>query len=259
MTSLRDPNEILDKQSSPSSNFDVDKIVDLYDGCVRNFDNAVGELVQHLEACGLADNTILVVYSDHGIEFFENESWGQGNTVKGRDYSARTPLLIYDPRSVGCGVRREIVRSIDIAPTLAELCGVEGGFRHDGTSVAGALSGTQPVPDLTAYQETGVWLSEIQGMEEDHIRYPNLLELLEIKDRRTGTLSIKEKYWPVILKAKDRMVVHREWKLVSIALRSGTKYALFRTDEDPECTEDVADRFPEKLQEMKARLAGFTE
>ena len=36
---------------------------------------------------GLADNTIVVVYSDHGMEFFEHDTWGQGNSAVG-DFSS---------------------------------------------------------------------------------------------------------------------------------------------------------------------------
>ena len=71
---------------------------------------------------GLADNTIVVVYSDHGMEFFEHDTWGQGNSAVG-DFSSRIPLVIRDPRKPGGGTIDKVVRSIDLAPTLLELVG----------------------------------------------------------------------------------------------------------------------------------------
>ena len=87
-----------------------------------------GGSLQHLEACGLADNTIVVIYSDHGMEFFEHDTWGQGNSVRG-DASAKIPLLIVDPRRPGGG-------------TCADAsCARSISRRHCSTCVG------QPVPD----------------------------------------------------------------------------------------------------------------
>ncbi|HSO44010.1 MAG TPA: sulfatase-like hydrolase/transferase, partial [Rhodoferax sp.] len=77
MARLTDPFEIIRRQGAPKEEFDLDQIIDLYDGCVAEFDDEVGKMLRHLEVCGLADNTIVVVYSDHGMEFFEHDTWGQ--------------------------------------------------------------------------------------------------------------------------------------------------------------------------------------
>jgi arylsulfatase A-like enzyme len=81
MAKLTDPFEIIRRQGAPKEEFDLDQIVDLYDGCVAQFDDEVGKMLRHLETCGLADNTIVVVYSDHGMEFFEHDTWGQEFSV----------------------------------------------------------------------------------------------------------------------------------------------------------------------------------
>jgi arylsulfatase A-like enzyme len=39
---------------------------------------------------------VVVIYSDHGMEFFEHNTWGQGNSAIG-DFSPRVPLIIADP------------------------------------------------------------------------------------------------------------------------------------------------------------------
>ena len=143
MARLTDPFDIIRRQGDSRKEFDLDQIIDLYDGCVAQFDDEVGRMVWHLERCGLLDDTIVVIYSDHGMEFFEHDTWGQGNSVFG-DASARVPLVIVDPRLPGRGATTEVIRNIDLAPTLLELAGVPVPKTTDGESVVPLLHGAVP-------------------------------------------------------------------------------------------------------------------
>ena len=234
MAKLTDPFDIIRRQGAPREEFDLDQIVDLYDGCVAQFDDEVGKMLRHLDACGLADNTIIVVYSDHGMELFEHETWGQGNSAVG-EASPRIPLVIRDPRRPPTGVVNKIVRSIDLAPTLLDLVGAPAEASMDGISLAGCL-GDSSCPELNAFNETGIWITDIPGLPEKHLRYPDLLALLEVPNRESGTLAIKPQYQNVILKAKDRMIRHGRWKLVYQPLTDGYHRMLFDVVSDPGCT-----------------------
>lgn len=94
---------------------------DLYDAEVAANDAAFGELLAGLEARGLADDTIVVVLSDHGEEFFEHNGWTHGNTLFAEVLDV--PLLIripgVEPRTVP-----QVVQHVDLFPTLLELAGV---------------------------------------------------------------------------------------------------------------------------------------
>jgi hypothetical protein len=57
MSKLTDPYEIIRRQGEPKTEFDLDQIIDLYDGCVKNFDDEVGRILAYLETSGLAENT----------------------------------------------------------------------------------------------------------------------------------------------------------------------------------------------------------
>ncbi|ODU50761.1 MAG: arylsulfatase [Thiobacillus sp. SCN 63-374] len=256
MARLTDPFEIIRRQGAPREEFDLDQIIDLYDGCVAEFDDEVGKMLAHLDRCGLASNTLVVVYSDHGMEFFEHDTWGQGNSAVG-EASPRIPLVIRDPRRASRGRVDTVVRSIDIAPTLLELAGLPPVTAMDGISLAGCLATDRTCPELDALNETGVWVTNIPGLPDDHLRYPDLLELLEVPDRTSGTLATKAKYREIILGAKDRMIRRGQWKLVCQPLTSGYSLRLFDLQSDPACQLNVADAHPEIRQALWAQLQDF--
>lgn len=258
MARLTDPQEIIRRQGDGRKEFDLDQIIDLYDGCVQSFDAEAGRILDHLAACGLADNTIVVVYSDHGMEFFEHETWGQGNSAVG-DFSARIPLIIHDPRTPGSGVQQQIVRSVDIAPTLLELAGLALPETMEGVSLASLVRGEKCDLGLAAYNETGIWITDLPGMPEGHLRYPNLLELLEVPDKANGTMAIKPQYRDIVFEAKDRMIRVGRWKLVYQPVRNGALYQLFDLETDPACQHDrVADE-PERVAVLKQQLMAWVE
>jgi arylsulfatase A-like enzyme len=253
MARLTDPWEIIRRQGDTKKDFDLEQVIDLYDGCVKNFDDEVERLVRHLEACGVADNTIVVVYSDHGMEFFEHDTWGQGNSVRG-DFSARVPLVIVDPRRKGIGHCSRIVRTIDLPPTLLELVGISTPGSMDGQSLVPYLAGDGVDMELPAFNETGIWLADVPGMHAGHLRYPNVLELLEVPDKGTGTLAIKAKYRQAVIVAKDRMVCLGDWKLIYQPTTEGPLFELFNLRTDPECRRNVAAAHPDVVGELQDRL-----
>jgi arylsulfatase A-like enzyme/GT2 family glycosyltransferase len=257
MARLTEPFEIIRRQGEPREEFDLDQILDLYDGCVAKFDEEVGETMQHLEGCGLLDNTIVVLYSDHGMEFFEHGTWGQGNSALG-DFSARIPLVIAAPGQTGGQRVDQVVRTIDLVPTLLELLKVPS-VKCDGCSVAPAMQ--DPLFDLKlkAFNETGIWITSIPGLPPEHLRYPDLLQLLDVPDDATGTLAIKSEYRDIVLLAKDRMVRDGRWKLVYQPLESGQRLALYDVEADPGCTRDLAGDHPPVVARLWSELREWME
>lgn len=256
MARLTDPFEIIRRQGDSRKEFDLDQILNLYDGCVKCFDDEVARILAHVEACGLKQSTIVVIYSDHGMEFFEHETWGQGNSVVG-DFSARIPLVICDPRVNASGVEHQIVRSVDIAPTLLELAGLTIPDAMEGVSLAGVVRGEKGDMRLAAYNETGIWITDLPGMPEGHLRYPNLMELLEVPDKASGTLALKPQYHDMVLEAKDRMIRVGRWKLVYQPIKGDVLYQLFDLETDPACQHNrIADE-PELAESLKQQLMAW--
>jgi arylsulfatase A-like enzyme len=257
MARLTEPFEIIRRQGEPRDEFDLDQILDLYDGCVAQFDEEVGRLIRHLELTGIADNTIVVLYSDHGMEFFEHGTWGQGNSALG-DFSARVPLIVADPRlPVGQRVS-QVIRTIDLFPTLLDLLRVPS-VKCDGVSAAPAMLDPHVDLKLRAFNETGIWITSIPGLPPQHLIYPDLLQLLDVPDDASGTLAIKAEYHEIVLRAKDRMVRDGRWKLVYQPLESGSRLSLYDVEADPGCTRDLVNEHPSVVARLREELREWME
>ena len=90
-----------------------------YDGTVRQVDEAIAAVLEELARRGLADDTIVVVSSDHGEELFEHGTAGHGRSL--RDTLVHVPLVLAGPGIAPGRVVRTPVESIDILPTLLGL------------------------------------------------------------------------------------------------------------------------------------------
>jgi arylsulfatase A-like enzyme/glycosyltransferase involved in cell wall biosynthesis len=253
MARVTDPWEIIRRQAEPRESFDLDQIINLYDGCVARFDDEVKRIMDHLDHCGLAENTIVVVYSDHGMEFFEHQTWGQGNSATS-DVSNRIPLLIHVPGGDYSHTITQPIRNIDLMPTLLELVGIDLGPKMDGVSLQRFLQVPDIKLELDVYSETGIWLTELPGTPAGHLRYPNLLELLTVRDIATGTISLKPEYEEIIVRAKDRMIRHGRWKLVYQPLNDGYLLKLYDLEQDPHCLTDVSADNPFIVSNLWHRL-----
>jgi arylsulfatase A-like enzyme len=93
--------------------------------------------MNELERLGLAENTIVVVWGDHGWHLGDQRVWGKHTIF---DWALRSTLIVKMPGSQYAGERiNKVVSSIDIYPTLMELCGVKMPFKTDGKSMVGLL------------------------------------------------------------------------------------------------------------------------
>ena len=257
MAKLTEPFEIIRRQGEPREEFDLEQILDLYDGCVKSFDDELGRILAYLEASGLTRDTVVLVYSDHGMEFFEHETWGQGNSAIG-DFSARIPVVLSGPTLPAGHNLDGVTRSIDLAPTLLDLLGLPPAPTMAGISLLNALKGA-PLPELPAFYETGIWLTTVPGTPEGHLSYPGILELLEIPDLDSGTLAIKPEFQHQVVAAKDRMIRFGRWKLVYQPLVNGKLLRLFDLETDPDCQQDIVAVQPVVTEKLWGLLSAWLE
>lgn len=95
---------------------------DRYDQEVAFADEGVARVLHALENKGLMDKTIVVLLADHGEEFFEHGGFEHGHSLY-REIT-HVPLIIRDPRSPVGTRRDELVRLIDVYPTVLSMLGL---------------------------------------------------------------------------------------------------------------------------------------
>jgi iduronate 2-sulfatase len=108
-----------------------------YYACVSYIDALVGMLVDELEALQIEDNTIIVLWGDHGFHLGDHGQWAKNTPF---EQAARVPLIIVDPRkSNQVATTTAPAELTDIYPTLCELLGVPLPNFLEGTSLVPAL------------------------------------------------------------------------------------------------------------------------
>lgn len=111
----------------------TDKIRELrhgYYACVSYVDALVGRLLDELTKLKLAENTVVVLWGDHGFHLGEQGLWTKANNY---ELSTRVPLIVSVPGQTHAALKSNaLVEFVDVYPTLADLCeldaprGIEG-------------------------------------------------------------------------------------------------------------------------------------
>lgn len=108
---------------------------------ITGIDRMIGALREQLEASGLAENTVIIYASDHGI--FGGEH-GLGGKSLCYETCLRIPFIVFDPRLPDAhqGQRsRDLVLSIDVAPTILSLAGIAPPEPMQGADLSPLLRG----------------------------------------------------------------------------------------------------------------------
>jgi uncharacterized sulfatase len=122
-----------------------------YFASISFMDAQVGRVLDALERLKLADNTIVVLWGDHGYLLGEHGQWMKQSLF---EESARVPLLIAAPGARGNGSAcPRIVETIDIYPTLDDLCGISPPADLAGKSLRPLLDNPQRAWDRPAFTQ----------------------------------------------------------------------------------------------------------
>lgn len=112
----------------------------LYQGEVTYHDKHMGRLIAKLRELGVMEDTLLVITNDHGEELNDHGKMGHGHSLY--DELVHAPLLIRMPGRLPEGeIKNEPVESVDIAPTVLELLGIEPEQDHEGISLVPLMEG----------------------------------------------------------------------------------------------------------------------
>ncbi|GAB5464272.1 sulfatase-like hydrolase/transferase [Hoeflea alexandrii] len=123
-----------------------EKVIPAYMGLIKQCDDQLGRLLDHLEATGRMEDTMIVVTSDHG-DYLGDHWLGEKDLF--HEPSVKIPLIIYDPRREADATRGTtcdaLVESIDLAATFVEAGGGKvPGHIIEGRSLMPWLNGETP-------------------------------------------------------------------------------------------------------------------
>ena len=94
-----------------------------YYACVSYTDAQVGRIMKELEELGFADDTIIVLWADHGWQLGEHNHWTKHTNFED---ATHVPFMIHVPGVTDKGIRtKALVELIDIFPSITELAGLE--------------------------------------------------------------------------------------------------------------------------------------
>ncbi len=134
---------------------DKRRIAALHDGEITQHDQFFGTFLDRLSQLGLAEDTLIVVTSDHGEEFDDHGSWGHGHSVY--QELLHVPLMFRLPGRLPSGGRvSDAVSTMDISSTVTELLGVPGMPANEGHALVNLMLGepsTHPAVAFSDFQD----------------------------------------------------------------------------------------------------------
>jgi len=121
----------------PVSDAYARKLRHAYFACVSYSDAQIGKVLNELEKLGLVNNTIVVIWGDHGWHLGDQLVWGK-HTIFER--ALKSALILKVPGQKGGLHLDQIVSTVDIYPTIMDLCGVKMPHETDGKSLMPILN-----------------------------------------------------------------------------------------------------------------------
>jgi arylsulfatase A-like enzyme len=113
------------------------RLIHGYHACVSYTDRNIGVLLDALDKSGVASNTIVVLWADHGWKLGDHASWCKHTNF---ECDTRVPLVIRHPGMASArGRSKALVELIDLYPTLCDLCDLQKPEHLQGKSLAPVL------------------------------------------------------------------------------------------------------------------------
>lgn len=231
-----------------------------YYACVSYVDAQIGKMIAALEDAGVRDNTLIIVWGDHGWHLGEMGIWGKATNY---EIATRVPLIAWTPKMSARGKStRALVELVDIYPTLCDLAGI-------------------PQPDHLAGRSFAPLLEnpELKWKESAVSQFPSPA----LREWAANPLSkgMRETFFgPLIKEVEERIITQQgsvwdralfENHLMGYTLRSKTHrlvvwrdhrnpdakpvfVELFDHENDPNETVNIADAHPRLVAELIANL-----
>lgn len=188
---------------------------------VEHLDHGIGQVLKTVDELGLRDNTIVVFTSDNGglVDVASNNGPFRGGKTHVYEGGIKVPACIRWPKHIASGQTTDFnALTMDILPTLFDLCCISNTNKIDGQSFADLLLNETQAPfERTAYH---TWLQKDKTRE-----------------------CIREGDWKLL---------NDEWQ--PLGSRDGVTYELYNLKNDPGETTNRAKELPEKAKELAKKL-----
>ena len=143
-------------------------IVQGYLASVSFVDHYIGEVIKALENSPYADNTIVVLWGDHGYHIGEKNRFAKHSLW---EETSRVPLIIRTPGGVEGQVTTTTASLLDLYPTLVDLAGLPANETNEGTSLKAVLDGSSETSGHVAITSYGYANHAIRDERYRYIRF----------------------------------------------------------------------------------------
>jgi arylsulfatase A-like enzyme/GH35 family endo-1,4-beta-xylanase len=116
------------------------ELVHGYYACASFIDFQIGKIVNKLKKEGLMDNTIIVIWGDHGFHLGDHRMWTKHSNF---EQATRSPLIIYNPKTRNAQKIISPTEFVDVFPTLADMAQIAPPSNVDGMSLLPMMMGQQ--------------------------------------------------------------------------------------------------------------------
>jgi arylsulfatase A-like enzyme len=199
-----------------ASESEAKQVIRAYLASISWVDWNVGRVLAELDRLGLRENTIVVYVCDHGYQLGEKGKWSKAGSLF--EMGTRVPLIISAPGMSGNGAScTRIAESLDIYPTLVELCGLPKQSAVEGESLAPLLklpSANWDKPGFSVWSEDGKTLHGV-AVRTEQWRYAEFG-----KDGMNGAMLFDPHTDPLEMK---NLVNEEKYKSVVVELSTLTR------------------------------------
>jgi iduronate 2-sulfatase len=184
-------------------------------------DTQIGRVLDELGKLGLRDNTIVILWGDHGWQLGEHGLWCKHTNF---ELATRSLLVLSPPRCAAAGKKTSaLVEFVDIYPTLCELCGLPIPDGLEGTSMAPLLKAPDQPWKVAAFSQYPRGKVMGYSMRTDRYRYTEWAEPgnepvgVELYDHKTDpgeNANVAARPENKALAARLSKMLHEGWKAV---------------------------------------------
>ncbi|MHC4411890.1 MAG: sulfatase, partial [Planctomycetota bacterium] len=173
-------------KKGPCSDELARQLIHGYYACVAYIDALVGRLLDELDRLKLRDNTVIILWGDHGWKLGEHAGWCKHTNF---ELDTRVPMILSVPGMKTAGRRTwALTEYVDVYPTLCEVCGLSVPGHLEGRSMAPLLEDPARPWKKAAFSQYPRGKVMGYSMRTERFRYT------EWKDRETGKVLARELY-----------------------------------------------------------------